>query len=102
MEFSMRIDIDREHLLTFNQAAKSLQHPVAPSSIWRWARRGLQGIYLESVLIGGTRFTSSEAISRFAAALTAASEPMNGDSHSDAKSERDESTNRGLKAAGLT
>lgn len=98
----MAIDIRRELLLKLSQAAQSLQHPVAPSSIWRWTRRGIRNIRLESVVIGGIRYTSAEALERFAAAVTAASEPMIAVPTFDAvPPTRDESTTRRLKEAGL-
>ncbi|MEQ8763208.1 MAG: DUF1580 domain-containing protein [Planctomycetota bacterium] len=35
------------------------------ATVYRWTTRGLQGIVLESVQIGGKRYTSLEAIQRF-------------------------------------
>ncbi len=36
-----------------------------PETIARWARRGCRGIRLETVLLGGRRYSSLEAIERF-------------------------------------
>jgi hypothetical protein len=98
----MAIDIHSEELRTLRQAAASLPGTPAPSTTWRWSRRGVRGIRLETVVIGGTRYTSLEALSRFAVALTAASEPAStAPEPGIAPTERDESTQRRLKAAGL-
>jgi hypothetical protein len=40
----------------------------------RWWQRGVRGIHLESVLIGGRRYTSAEAIARFLARVAATDE----------------------------
>jgi hypothetical protein len=97
----MAIDIYSEELKTFRQAAESLPGRPAPSTPWRWSRRGLRGIRLESVLIGGTRYTSSEALQRFVDAVTAASERANDGERPEEVHERDESATRRLKEAGL-
>lgn len=34
-------------------------------TMWRWVRRGIKGICLESFTIGGKRFTTREAVARF-------------------------------------
>jgi hypothetical protein len=44
---------------------------VSPSTVWRWASRGVRGVRLESALVGGRRMTSAEAFARFAEATTA-------------------------------
>lgn len=62
----MAIDITKERLLKMPQAAAFF--PVRPSlcTIWRWRTKGVRGRKLESVVIGGTPYTSVEAIERFA------------------------------------
>lgn len=42
------------------------------STVYRWFQNGLRGVRLEYVCIGGTRFTSKEALNRFFAKVTAA------------------------------
>lgn len=44
------------------------------STIWRWYKRGVKGIRLEIVRIGGRPYTSREAIQRFIERTTAAAE----------------------------
>jgi hypothetical protein len=43
-------------------------------TIYRWMLRGIRGIRLETVLVGGIRYTSREALERFIAATTAAAD----------------------------
>jgi hypothetical protein len=71
----MSIDVFRETVLPFAEAAKRLPklrggRPVAPSTIYRWAQGGLKGasgaiVRLETVKIGATTCTSLEALQRF-------------------------------------
>lgn len=74
----MVIDISREELLTFGQAARKARpigsRPAAPSTIWRWHSKGIAGVRLETVCLGGTRYTSAEALQRFFDAVTQARE----------------------------
>lgn len=65
------IDISRESLLTFSEAAASLPGKPNVSTIHRWRLRGCRGIKLESTLIGGVRYTSHEALQRFCNRTTA-------------------------------
>ena len=64
------IDINTEELLTFATAAERLpsgksNKRVHISTIHRWAARPIQGAKLESLRIGGVRYTSVEALARF-------------------------------------
>lgn len=69
------IDIAREELLTFSQAARKLPkrregRKPAPSTVHRWAMDGHRGVRLEYVTVGGTRCTSLDALQRFFDRLT--------------------------------
>ena len=66
-------------------------HPTHPSvqTQWRWALKGLRGIRLETAKIGGRRYTTFEAIDRFAARLT---EPRPGDGPKASKRRQQEVT----------
>jgi hypothetical protein len=66
------IDLRAEELLSFGDATKALPGRPHISSIYRWASRGVRGAKLESVLVGGRRYTSVEAVERFCARATAA------------------------------
>lgn len=68
------IDIHKESLLSMSQAARSLPHRPNTSTLWRWHASGVRGIRLETVLVGGQRFTSREALQRFVEQSTAAAE----------------------------
>ena len=68
------IDISTEELLPLTEAPNSIPGRPAGSTMQRWRRRGVRGVLLETCLIGGRRFTSREAIERFAAATTAAAD----------------------------
>jgi len=43
------------------------------ATVWRWAVHGVRGLKLESVVIGGRRFTTAEAVERFVHALSTGS-----------------------------
>ncbi len=62
------IDPATEELCLLSQASAIINpsHPPHIATIWRWATAGLKGgIRLESIKVGGQRFTSREAIRRF-------------------------------------
>lgn len=63
----MSIDVDSETLLTLAAAREAFpgKDRVSPATIHRWRLHGVRGVRLETLLIGGQRFTSREAISRF-------------------------------------
>ncbi len=65
--------LQSETILTFAEAAKHLPifngKKCHTSTIWRWARRGCQGIKLETRRLGGRFVTSLEALDRFSKAL---------------------------------
>jgi len=62
-----------EHLITFAEAARTLPGGgVHIATVHRWHLRGVGGIRLESLMRGGVRYTSTEAIARFIANTTAA------------------------------
>lgn len=65
------IDLKSEAILSLPTAAKSLPGRPHLASLYRWFQRGVRGVRLETILIGGKRFTSHEAIQRFADRLTA-------------------------------
>src|SRR5436853_7301545 len=65
-----------ESLLTLSAAARELPGPSGKglhvSTLWRWSLRGIRGIRLETVMVGGIRYTSREALERFVGRTTAA------------------------------
>lgn len=70
----MSIDIHSDSLLTISEAAKSLPMRPNVSTVWRWVQRGVRGVTLDTVLIGGRRYTSREALQSFVERSTAAAD----------------------------
>ena len=70
----MPIDIEREQLIRINDVPKHCPGRPHVSTIWRWIQRGIRGHRLDSVLWGGRRFCSLEAIKRFVEATTEAAD----------------------------
>lgn len=71
----MTIDPLTDEIFTLTAAAKRLPRlrkgrPVHPSTIWRWALTGIRGIRLETMMIGGVRVTSANALRQFIHALS--------------------------------
>ena len=65
------IEIESETLVPLREVSKLL--PPRPngkhvhiSAIYRWVQRGIKGVRLEAIRIGGTAYTSREALQRFA------------------------------------
>jgi hypothetical protein len=66
-------DLPSEKLLTITEATKRFPgRRPSTATIWRWLKAGCRGVVLESILIGGRRYTSTEAIDRFIVRTTAA------------------------------
>jgi hypothetical protein len=77
----MPIDIRSEQIFSLTAASKlpcfanrRAGSRINVSTLWRWTTTGVRGIKLDSVMAGGSRATSLEAIERFFAALTQAAE----------------------------
>ena len=94
------IDIHREEMFPLSLAPKRMPNrrmgrPTATSTVFRWSSKGLRGHLLETVMIGGVRFTSLEALNRFFSNVTAAKS-------AEAKPSTDDATvDAGLRANGL-
>ena len=78
--------LNSEKVVSFTEAAKALPvingRRIHPSALWRWARKGVKGVRLETRRLGGRFVTSMEAIARFSKAL-AAVDPPSGPSRED-------------------
>lgn len=73
------IDTTIEQAIPLSVAARQVPNRnggrgICAATIWRWAQRGLKGVRLETVMVGGLRMTSVEALGRFFAASTAAAD----------------------------
>lgn len=70
----MSIDVNSEDLLTLRDARSEFPggRRLGLATIQRWRLHGVRGVKLETLLIGGSRYTSREAIARFIAAQNGA------------------------------
>ncbi len=68
------IDIQRETIVSISEAPRHVPGRPSVQTLWRWVLSGTRAGKLESCLIGGRRFTSVEAIQRFAEQSTAAAD----------------------------
>lgn len=70
------IDLDRERLVPLADVPARLPptrrgKKIHLSAVYRWTTRGLAGVKLETLQVGGRRCTSLEALQRFFTALSA-------------------------------
>ena len=66
------IDLTVDHILLLAKTASVVPSRPHVATLYRWWRRGVRGIKLETVVIGGRRYTSLEALQRFADRLSEA------------------------------
>lgn len=59
------IDTKRETLITVAEARRQFPQQPSTATVWRWMLKGVRDAVLESVHVGGRRFTSIEACHRF-------------------------------------
>jgi hypothetical protein len=97
------IDHTSESLLTFPEAAAALPDRPHVSTVHRWRMRGINGIKLETIRIGGRRYTSQEALDRFIGAITSAVDGLEPAKPTSRKHQlrRHEQAERELEAAGI-
>ena len=100
------IDISREQLISLAQAAKLRPcgrrgRPLHPATMYRWISRGIRGVRLEFIRLGGTLYTSREAMQRFADRLTAGSLATTPPTEATQGSKEIERIERELDAAGI-
>lgn len=74
----MAIDIKTETLVPLSKVgewyAQHTGYRPNRSTVHRWRTRGARGVKLETVLIGGKRFTSEAKLQAFSVATTAAAD----------------------------
>ena len=67
------INSQSEQLLTLAAAAREVPgrsgRGVSVSTVWRWTLRGVRGVKLETLMVGGIRHTSREALQRLGGTL---------------------------------
>ncbi|MCA9238362.1 MAG: DUF1580 domain-containing protein [Planctomycetales bacterium] len=66
----MRDGLLSEQRMSFAELAR--HQSVSTPTVWRWSKRGVRGVQLESIAIGGRRYTTWEAYARFVERTTAA------------------------------
>ena len=71
------VDIAHEHLIAIRDVPKHLPRRASGcrihvSAVYRWISRGVQDVRLASVKVGGTTYTSVEALQAFAQQLSCA------------------------------
>jgi len=69
------IDISNEHLIPIRDVPRQLPprstgKRVHISAVYRWIQHGVRGLRLETIKVGGTAYTSQEALQRFADGLS--------------------------------
>ena len=65
----MTINVENENLITLMQASRLFPPDgKSPATMARWIQRGVRGVKLATIVIGGRRLTSQEAVRRFIAA----------------------------------
>jgi hypothetical protein len=67
----MAIDPSADPLISLSMAAKTLPKPPSPACLWRWHRKGVRGVRLETVVVGGRRYTTAAAWREFVEMVTA-------------------------------
>lgn len=65
------IDIQAETIVSISEAPQHIPGRPSMATVWRWVLKGTRAGKLESILIGGRRFTSLEKIQMFAEQSTA-------------------------------
>src|SRR5262245_40583903 len=68
MKAQAMIDIYGETLVSLDEVAEFMK--ATQSSVYAWTRKGCRGVKLESVQLGGKRYSTREAVARFVAALS--------------------------------
>ncbi|NLF08870.1 MAG: DUF1580 domain-containing protein [Pirellulaceae bacterium] len=102
------IDISCEKVVSLTTATKLLptrRQGKRPDvcTLYRWTSNGVRGIRLESLMVGGTRCTSVEALQRFFDALTAQADgqPVAPPPRSKSRQRQIEAAEKRLAASGI-
>ena len=61
------IDSQTEDMVPFQEASRYVPGRPSLAALHRWRLNGVRGVRLETLLIGGKRFTSRQAIARMIA-----------------------------------
>jgi len=91
------INIYEDDLISISQAARKLPTKPAPATIWRWHAKGVNRIKLETVVVGGKRYTTEKAFVEFVRAVTKAAD----ESQDERRRKNDDSVHEELETRGL-
>lgn len=94
------IDPTTETLIRFQEAGRRIPGNPSVCALHRWRLSGVRGAKLETLLVGGTRFTSIEAIARFIAEQNRDESPAPAITAKQRRTQA-EAANRVLEAAGI-
>jgi Protein of unknown function (DUF1580) len=61
----------REDLLRLADAAKIIPSHPHTSTLWRWCLKGVKGVRLQTLVVGGRRYTTMTYLTEFIAHLSA-------------------------------
>ncbi len=95
----MPINVLQDQLLTLGDACRLLPRPPSPATLWRWRVRGVNGVKLECVRVGGSWATTAEAVAEFLLAQT--NHAARPESMYENREGRSETTTRRLRNSGL-
>ena len=68
------IDIHAEQLVAVKEIPGYVPGRPHLATCWRWIQRGCRGVKLDTVLVGGKRYTSTLALQTFVERTTAAAD----------------------------
>ena len=88
-------DLQSTDLVLLSRLARNLPSKPSPATIWRWHARGVNGVKLKVIRIGGRLFTKQTYWDAFVAAQNP---PLAG---TEAAGQRSEATAERLREAGL-
>jgi hypothetical protein len=64
-------DFFREELLSLAEASRVLPNRPHVSTLWRWSLRGIKGVRLKTLIVGGRRYTTAAFLIEFTTRLSA-------------------------------
>ncbi len=98
----MSIDVESEDLIPFSEARTAFPggKKLSLATLHRWRLSGVRGVRLETCVVGGLRYCSQQAISRFIAAQNPSESPAPAITAKQRRTQA-ESANRVLQEAGI-
>ncbi len=68
----MSIDYEKDDLLSIADATRNIPGHPSPRTVRSWINPGIRGVRLETILLGGRRWTSKQALKEFVDQVTRA------------------------------